>query len=157
LEVVGEDKLPYDINFNNGDYTVKFLLAYSGKYNVDIFLNGVLYSGNIILDVLPQKCPDSAPFMCPDKKCVNSTYLCSNDKDIFKCTDQTKPFFCISQGKESCVSKTSECDCHAGFEKCKGMCLPAGQPNICNNPIVSNCQRKLPFAKKSDFMFRWVM
>jgi hypothetical protein len=143
LEIVGEDKLPYQLKFNNGIYSAEFLLAYQGVYDVNIFLNGHRYGDAFNLTVLPHKCPPENPIMCSDKSCVDSLSKCIFDTDSNNCADKAKPFYCKVNGEKTCVAKTTQCDCSSGFKKCNGICLPEGANNICITPVTTNCQRKL--------------
>lgn len=143
LEIVGEDKLPYNLKFNAGIYTAEFLLAYQGVYDINIFLNGHRYGDAFNLTVLPHKCPTESPIMCSDKTCVDNVSKCMLDTERNSCKDSAKPFYCKVNGEKICVEKVTECDCSSGFRKCNGMCLPEGANNFCLTPITTNCQRKL--------------
>ena len=147
LEVVGEDKVPYELLFNSGVYISKFFLAYKGQYHGQIYLNGNLYGEEFTINVQSRKCPVDTPVMCSNRKCVKNIFDCTEDIDSYNCQSQDKPFLCIVKGENACVSKLSDCDCSTGFVKCNGMCIPKDMNDICSKPIITNCQRKLPFFK----------
>lgn len=123
---IKNDRLPYKMLFNNGTYFIKFTPVYSGKYSVDIYLNGKNYGNTIKFEVLSLSCPNNKPIMCSDRHCVPSIDNCpEEDKLNPKCTEN-------------------------GFsEECDGYCLPENaENNFCKKEVLSNCETPDILTKK---------
>ena len=143
LSLIGNDLLTANNTFNNGLYTVNFLVIFSGQYDFTVYLNNKNYGDSISLNVVSKICPIKNQIMCSNLTCVNSTKLCKDDINQ-TCPDE-KPFMCKIKGNQTCTNSFVNCDCPDGFVKCRDACILASQMSAyCYDPVpLENCTNVL--------------
>jgi hypothetical protein len=86
-------------DMSDGTYTLEFVVAYQGEYQIELGLNHRKYGEPIIFNSKNQFCNDNAkPFHCPGtQNCVASAYDCGFKILNRTCPDAT-PFWCKVDG-----------------------------------------------------------
>jgi len=138
LNGIKSDNLPYTLTAKSDTLTSSFLVLYTGLYEITIYLNGAQYGNITKIEVIKERCDEKTPYMCSNRKCVEKPSLCPELIDP-KCTDPEKPFYCRIGLEKSCVSKLDECKCNIDEVECKGMCIPKGLKNFCEEPPFVDC------------------
>ena len=128
------------IDNEDGTYMCKFTPPLEGIYNIKVLLHNNEYFTKSI-EVSSTNCKGDTPILCQNTlKCVSDILDCISDRG--ECADDDDhPFRCNVNGKPTCVSSQTECDCPSGYEKCGYMNVCVPKFDMCQFSLPVNCNK----------------
>jgi hypothetical protein len=128
------------IDNEDGTYMCKFTPPLEGIYNIKVLLHNNEYFTKSI-EVSSTNCKGDTPILCQNTlKCVADILDCISDRG--ECADDDDhPFKCTVNGKPTCVSSQTECDCPSGYEKCGYMNVCVPKFDMCQFSLPVNCNK----------------